>query len=357
MVIVWNNKTIYRERRFVHRMFHLHLFLAILDDRLIAKIIVIKIIIKVKSAMLVKNFYIPAIYNVTILVSCFVMQAAFLLTAEKLMAQPYLDIVTVKATISPDAGSGQSSKVPVQYTQYIAGALYPIKLKDSSKIIIGLYNEGWNFKARDIDGISNELQGLLIPLGFIKPLPGKWSIAATIIPRWNGEAGNLFTNSFQLGGSLIAACKKTKDLTFRVGAYYNSEFFGPFIIPLVGIDWQITKKDNLFGLLPQLLTYEHKVTNKFYWGAVYRMYNNTYRTGNDDANNLPAFIRINEMQLLLSADLYLAKKLVLNIEGGHSVFRKIRMGNDDAKKHYYQEDAVNNGFVFKAGLLYRVRLR
>ncbi len=283
--------------------------------------------------------------------------SAVIMLSKNLEAQPYIDIVSVKVSVSPNSGKSQAKNIPVQNKHYIAGVLYPVKLKDSSKIILGLYNEGWIITSKRWNGLSNELQALIIPVGFVKPLRGKWSVATTLISRWNGETGDMYKESFQLGGSLIAAYKKDSNLTFRIGAYYNSEFFGPFIIPLVGVDWKITNKDNLFGLLPQQLTYEHKLSDKFYWGTVYRMFNNSFRTGKYGSNNSPAFVRINEMQLLLSADVYLAKRVVFNIEAGHSVFRKIRLGIDDAKKHYYQDDAVNDGFVFKAGLMYRVRLR
>ncbi|MES2649506.1 MAG: DUF6268 family outer membrane beta-barrel protein [Bacteroidota bacterium] len=283
--------------------------------------------------------------------------SGILVLSKNLEAQPYVDIISVKASVSPSSGNDETRNMSVQNKHYIAGAVYPFKLKDSSKIILGLYNEGWIIKSKGSSGLSNDLRALIIPVGFVKPLHGKWSIATTLISRWNGETNNMFNKSFQVGGTLVAACKKDSNLTFRFGAYYNSEFFGPFIIPLLGIDWKITQKDNLFGLLPQQLTYEHKLSGKFYWGAVYRMVNNSFRTRSYGTGNSPSFVRINEMQLLLSADLYLSKRIVFNVEAGHSVFRKIRLGVDVAKKDYYQDDDVNDGFLFKAGLLYRVRLR
>ena len=73
--------------------------------------------------------------------------------------------------------------------------------------------------------------------------------------------------SMQAGGALIAAYKKTEKLTWKLGVYVNGEYFGVFVMPLVGLDWNITSRDNLFGVLPGNLTYEHKINNQFYYGA------------------------------------------------------------------------------------------
>ena len=87
------------------------------------------------------------------------------------------------------------------------------------------------------------------------------------------------------------------------------------------------------------------------------MFNNSYRIGYLNNSLNKNYLRIVEMQLLLSADIYLTKKLVFNVEAGHSLFRRLRMGTDNDGKDYYSDEAVNDGLVFKAGLLYRMRLR
>ena len=74
---------------------------------------------------------------------------------------------------------------------------------------------------------------------------------------------------YQFGGYAIANYKKNARLTYKMGVYINGDFFGLFVIPLLGIDWQINEKDNLFGVLPASLNYEHKLNNHFYTGAVF----------------------------------------------------------------------------------------
>ena len=282
----------------------------------------------------------------------------FIFCSSMLIAQPYVDIVTARFAGSPDAGAWRQDNIPVKYFHYIAGVNVPIVFKkDSSKLVLSAYTERWQIEADDVPDLPHAFQTVLGAVTYIKPVSKKWSLAASVIPRWNGNASDVFKNSFQMGGSLLAVYKRSTDLTYRFGVYYNSEFFGPFIIPLVGIDWKISNKDNLFGVLPQILTYEHKVSDRFYWGAVYRMFNNSYRIGYLNNSLNENYLRIVEMQLLLSADVYLTKKIVFNVEAGHSLFRRLRLGTDAGGKDYYSDEAVNDGFILKAALLYRMRLR
>jgi hypothetical protein len=275
-----------------------------------------------------------------------------------LYAQPYFDAVFLRGTISPDAGLWRRNYIPVTYKHFIAGVTIPVLVKtDSSKFIFNVFTERWAIKTDQIDDVPDAVQALFLPVTYIKPVSVKWTVATTLIPRWNGNASDMFNNSFQMGASVVAAFKKSSNLTYRFGLYYNSEFFGAFFIPLVGVDWKLSSRDNLFGILPQILTYEHRVSPKFSWGAAYRMYNNSYRAGYLNNSLITTYMRINEMQILLSADAYLTRHVVFNIEAGHSLFRRIRFGTDDNKKNYYSDEKVNDGFLVKAALLYRIRLR
>ena len=77
-------------------------------------------------------------------------------------------------------------------------------------------------------------------------------------------------------------------------------------MPLAGIDWKINARNNLFGILPGNLTYEHKINEHFYYGANFRAITNSYAKSN-------GYWLIDENQLGLHLDTYLTKNLVLNV--------------------------------------------
>jgi hypothetical protein len=300
----------------------------------------------------------PAPFSLNALIRRIIIIIGLIIITTALKAQPYYDAAFFRGSISPDADLFSNNEGDVSIFNYVAGIAYPfIFKKDSSKLLLSAFTEHWSVKSNEVKDLPGGVQSLLFPVAFIKPLSQKWSFAVSVIPRWNGLKDNMFENSFQLGGTVLAAYRQTSRLTYRLGIYYNAEFFGPFIIPLVGIDWKISGKDNLFGIMPQIMTYEHRVSNRFSFGAVYRMFNNSYRIAKDSAYGGDAFMRINEMQLLLSADIYLSRRVAFNIEAGHSMFRHVRLGMDQDKKNYHSDENVNDGFVVKAGLAYRIRLR
>lgn len=287
-----------------------------------------------------------------------VLLIAILNCCGSISAQPYFDAVTIRGTLSPDAGVWRRELSPNDYKHYLAGVSVPVLFKkDSSKLVFSALTERWEIKHHDINVLPKAFQSLVLPISYVKKVSEKWVVSGSLIPRWNGNAGDMFKNSFQAGAAVVATYKKSPSLDWRVGIYYNDEFFGPFVVPLVGLNWKMSRNDNLFGLLPQMLIYEHKVSNKFYYGVTYRMVNNSYRNGYGIQNLFPSFMRINEMQFLISSDTYLTKNIVFNVEAGHSLFRQIRIGIDENRKDYSSMEKVNDNFIIKAGILYRIRLR
>jgi hypothetical protein len=59
-------------------------------------------------------------------------------------------------------------------------------------------------------------------------------------------------------------------------------------MPLVGLDWKINAKNNLFGVLPGYMIFEHKVTPRFYYGFAFRALTNSYL---EDTGDMALFDR------------------------------------------------------------------
>lgn len=262
------------------------------------------------------------------------------------LAQPYLDLANGRYVYSPDAGFINRNKKPVVLTYSQFATNLPIRFRNGKDIL--LFSPFFEYWKPQIDHETSEYYGLALPIALIKTFNEKWSALMMLIPRINGAAIT-FKDNFQFGGAFLLNKKVNADLTWKAGLYINREFFGLYVIPLFGIDWKIDERNNLFGVLPGNFVYEHKVSKAFYWGAVFRALTNSY--------NDVQYIRFDENQLGIFADLYLTPNLVFNIEGGHTILRKIRQENlsNDGKK--YVDLDVNDNLYLKAGLAYRLRFR
>ena len=103
--------------------------------------------------------------------------------------------------------------------------------------------------------------------------------------------------------------------------YANTEFNGFIILPLLGIDWRIDKKNTLFGVLPNRMTFEHRINKSFYTGGNFRILSNSYRLKSGD------YLRVDDRQLSAYLDYYPAKHLVISFEPGYGLLRKLGTGS------------------------------
>lgn len=275
---------------------------------------------------------------------CVHMVLIILMHSDKITAQPYLDIVNLKYTNSPNAGLINQNKNDIKIKYFSLGTNLPLLFKNKKDaLIFSPYVEEWSSKIN-----NNKRQryfSAALPVSFSKTLPyTRWGYLLTGIVRMNDSSINE-KGRIQVGGAFIVNYKRNQNLTWKLGIYLNNELFGVFVMPLAGIDWRINKRNNLFGVLPGNLTYEHKLNEHFYYGANFRAITNSYATS-------VGYWRIDENQLGIYLDTYLNKNFVLNIEAGHSMFRKIRTG----EKHISKIDLnVNDNYYFKLTFSYRVR--
>ena len=267
-----------------------------------------------------------------------------LLLSQKIMAQPYLDIVNLKYTNSPQAGLINQNKNNIKIQYYGIGTNLPIQFKNKKDaVIFSPFFEAWSSKISTNN--RQNYYSMALPVSLFKTIPyTKWSILLTGILRMNDSSLNKKTK-MQVGGAFIISKKRNENLTWKLGLYINNDLFGLFVMPLAGIDWKINGRNNLFGVLPGNLTYEHKINDHFYYGANFRALTNSYEKSN-------GYWRIDENQLGLYLDTYLNKNLLLNIEAGHSLFRKIKTGVKWVSK--FDAEANDNLYV-KIAFAYRVR--
>lgn len=259
-------------------------------------------------------------------------------------AQPFVDPFQVRYLY---AFKNKADK-PTPLTHLWAGSDIPLKLKEKTYLLLSPYYEQWNIQQGNSPELSPTVHSVAFPVGLILPIrESRWSVTAIPILRSNGER-LLASHTFQYGGVTFLSYARKPHQKFRLGVYTNTEFFGLFIMPLAGVDWQINEKNYLFGLLPGRITYEHKWHKKIYGGATFRAITNSYRLSDG------RFMRLDDNQLSLYLDYYLTNHLCVTLEPGYGVFRKIRTGRQQAD--YTTQVAWGDGLFIKLSTSCRIRL-
>ena len=269
---------------------------------------------------------------------------------EKCDAQPYIDVINIRYAKSPDAGFFQHNKNETELNYLNVSTTLPVLFHNKKDaLIFSPFFEQWSTRIAAPGNFNKYHYGLVLPVSLLKSIANsKWTILLTPIVRMNDISINS-KSKYQFGGALLANHKNANGkLTYKIGVYMNGDFFGLFAMPLLGIDWQINNKTNLFGVLPGNLTLEHQASKKFYYGATFRAITNSY------ADSGKKYFRIDENQLGIFADYYLTKNIVLNLEAGHSLFRMIHTGTKNEMKTDWQ---ANDNVYLKLAIAYRLRLR
>jgi hypothetical protein len=270
-----------------------------------------------------------------------------LLSAASAQSQPYIDLLNVRYVKSANLYLFMPPSSETVLTYINISTTLPLVLKNKDAIIFSPYFETWNV---EVQRENKSYYGLVMPVSYLKNINEKWSLLTTAIIRWNDSAVYKSMRS-QVGGAFILSRKMRHNLTLKTGLYINNEFFGLFVMPLFGIDWQMNSRDCLFGVLPGTLTYQHELSKLVKYGITFRAQTNSYH------RQLRNFTRIDENELGAYLDFYVAKKLVFNIEGGASILRQIRTGKNIYSNDRYTPYEVNDNLYFKVAFAYRIPLR
>ena len=272
-----------------------------------------------------------------------------------LYSQPYLDLVKLNYTYSPLKGVNDK-KSPLQSNFFTADVTLPIELKKGGDAII--INPFFTNNTGEVSTTDFHVTSKALLVGFLKKdIFPNWNLLSSFIVRRNTEVDIETDDNWQYGGIILATWKKNEDVSFKFGMYYNREFFGNYFMALVGLDWKIDSKNNLFGVLPGYMIFEHKVASKFYYGFAFHAFTNSYREQIiDPLSGGSNYLRIDDNPLGIYADTYLSKKIVLSAEAGYTILRRYRYGYKYDDIHF-KTDYKNDNFYVKASLAYRLRLR
>ena len=274
-----------------------------------------------------------------------------------LLAQPYIDIFSVHYQRSPDAALFGKGKNPFATDYLNANINLPVKVFKHDRLLINPVFE-WNkltFIKQDSTNIN--LYGITLALSYVKQWKNeKWKTVLVSVNRISSDLKNITIKHYQPGVAVLMIYERSEKIKYKLGAFYNAEFFGPFILPLIGVEWKISKRFILHGLVPRNLALEYKITPSLYVGLNWKAITNSFRYQSDNTND---YFKIEESQIRLFADIYITKHLVFNIEAGHSFLREYNAHLNSPLYENNERDfnlLANEGLLFKAGLYYRIRL-
>lgn len=237
----------------------------------------------------------------------------------------------------------QSFNVPkgAQTNDLFVNAFIPNVLDNGNTFFVRAHFEKLDMKK---DSLSASYSSVTLPVGMQVQLKNpKWKFTGLIIPKISGaDLGAAFSNVFQIGAYSLFTVTESEKFRYKFGLYYNTEFFGNFFVPLVGVDWKVTDRFSLFGTLPQSFKASYAIVpSRVNAGLAFRSMTRSFR-GED--NN--TFVRYNELQFKAFFDFYVTPKNVVFVEGGYFLGKTPLLYNNAETKNPVASDLLKEGKAF-----------
>ena len=174
-----------------------------------------------------------------------------------------------------------------------------------------------------------DLHGIIMQTGLIHRLNEDHALIMLFVPRLMGDLINIDNKSFQLGGIGLFEKRFHKSLVMRFGASYNQELFGPFIVPLVYLDWQLSDKWHITGLLPVYAKVSRFINKDLSVGFHYFGLVTTYRLGHENYAN--DYMERRSIDLSLFARRRIASNVHFEVRAGFALGRDYAQYDENDK--------------------------
>ncbi len=278
-------------------------------------------------------------------------------------SQPFVDVLNTSFQ-SLNTTYKDSSKIKNTSNNYFLNITLPIKLDSQNTVIVRFYGENLYSTAKiDTTIFSFNLTSALLPIGLQHETKSKkWRYLGLVMPKLSGHLREEKSiQDFQLGGYGLATYNKSPKLKIKFGLFYNREFFGNFFVPLFGIDWRVSDRFQMYGVLPTSYRLEYALLKKkLYAGLAFKSYTRSYHINlnNGSKDSASVYVRNQELQVKAFVDFYIAKRFVLFGEFGRTINYSPKLywsGTKDLVSGFNLYSPIKDNFFFNMGLAYRIR--
>lgn len=281
-----------------------------------------------------------------------------ILLANKTFSQPYVDIVSFNcqsfSSIYKDNTNWKNKT-----DDYFLNFFLPKEFKNGNTLLIRLNSEMISSTITPDSSYTSKLYNVSMPLGWqFLSKNKKWKTVLITIPKIASDLKDVINKyDCQLGGVFLENYVHSEKLKIKAGLYYNREAFGNFFMPLVGLDWKVSDRLNLYGILPTNYKVEYAfVKNKLYAGVCFRSLTRSFRLSKPQNMD---YVRYNEIQLKLFVDYFIYKKVLIFGELGYSIGKSPWQYSYNTKIETLRNPVytpLKSYPVVNVGVAYRIRL-
>ena len=192
--------------------------------------------------------------------------------------------------------------------EYSAAVFIPIETKNSNYFIFGAGYNKLSLKNSSNQPLVSNLEALSIQLGGLINLDNDWSMTTLLVQKISSDFEDLSKKDYQIGAIGFLTKQLNEHVKYKLGLFYNQEFWGPQIFPILGFDFILSDKLRFFGLLPRMINLEYQISKSGYIGFKFNMKRTSYRLAQQYAHGYVQEFKI-ETQAYI--DYYLNDRVTL----------------------------------------------
>ena len=201
-------------------------------------------------------------------------------------AQDRLDVFTLSGRYGLPASYDSIYEGKATESGLLASLTAPVRMSDRSFWYNSLNYFYWHVGSEEDfpDGIMDpvSLHGFILRTGLYRTLDDGKAISVFFAPRLMTDFEQTDSNHLQLGGLVLYDKRHNDDLLLGFGLMFNQEFFGPYLVPLINLDWKINERWSVVGLLPVYGKLKYKWNDRLDGGWSHFGLITTYRLGNPE---------------------------------------------------------------------------
>ena len=233
----------------------------------------------------------------------------------------------------------------------------PIVINENNTFLTGFNIDQINVKLQPVSNPVT-ISTINLKIGYNKKHSKKWSGTYMFLPKISSDFKTISSKDYQFGALALVKYTKKENLKYSVGAYYNGELFGPFIVPLIGLYYKSSsEKFEANFTLPIWADINYKLNDFMKVGANFSAFVRSYHLSENNAyvvrksNDVFGYLQFN-----------LTKSILLQTKTGYTIGRSYKVYNYSDKTdlglsafRFGDERTVLNP-TFKDGIAFKVRL-
>lgn len=204
------------------------------------------------------------------------------------------------------------------------------------------------------------LQAFIFQTGIAQKIDETNGFQFLLVPRYTTDFNGHNSKNWQFGAIGLYEHRFSQKLLMRFGALYNGELFGPLVVPLIYVDWNINERWNINGMFPISLKASYKFNERLSGGYSHFGFITTYSINEPEFDT--DYIERNSIDETLFLRWKMIGNLHLETRIGYSLSRVYQQHNEADKMDFrlsifaFGDDRTQKNVNFSSGPIASLRL-